>query len=431
MTDHSRKYKLILTFIILTMISLLPSCKQKILGYGVLLWSPNENILTTGSILPVVSESKINDTYTIKIINSKELIEIPKWRIKVFETEADAKKTAEKTTKYKTIFAHNLKDGLLIREEADVTSPRVYKMKKGQIVKIIGRTEDIKQVGQYNGFWYNVLTEDGTEGYCFDHYLDVYDSSIPPEKQIDPAEKLIAGAFSKNYHPAQFVSMIKNSTIVLDSFKPQIGLFPDLQNKTVTVTTGQYSVKYTWDRPVLVDKRTFELGDTNFEVSVLSDTHIRATYRHEGEKIITDYYVIDNMEEIISGEMDRREALYETLLNGGTSYLSNAYGTIQFYGSRNFTWKNYSRLVPQVIPENAGITGKIYFDIFISPDISSDNDGVLTFHFSSAEKKVDVYFMYKLSENKLKLTYVPDSYILNHLVVRRTASPLILAFKAE
>jgi len=415
--------------IILSLLSV--SCGKKYIGYGVLLWSPNENILETGSVYPVVSESKINDTYTIKAGESGDLTDIPKWRISFFENEEDAKAEAADIVKYKTIFARNLKDGLLIRQEPDVNSSRVYKMKRGQVIKVIGRQEKTSQVGQYSGFWYRVLTEDGVQGYCFDHYLDVYDSSIPPEKQIDPAQKLLDEAFSKSYHPGSFVTMIKNSTIILDYFKPQIGLFPDTENKILTLTTGSYTLKYTWDKPVLIDKRSFELGDTGFEVSVISDNHIRVAYTYEGTKVRSDYYVIDNMDEIIAAEMDRREALYEKLMNEGKPYVSSAYGTIKFFGNREFSWNNYSRLVPQIIPEGTGNSGKLYFDVFISPDLKTDNDGVLTFGFDSGGKTNYVYFLYRLDGGKLRLTYVPSSYISEHIVVRKTSSPLILAFSSR
>lgn len=95
---------------------LLVSCGQKFIGYGVLLWSPNEELIPTGATLPVVSESKINNTYTVKKNETKELTEIPKWRIDFFETREEADKRVETVKRYKTIFARNLKDGLLIRE---------------------------------------------------------------------------------------------------------------------------------------------------------------------------------------------------------------------------------------------------------------------------------------------------------------------------
>ena len=421
-----------LYLIIMIFISLLSvSCGKKYIGYGVLLWSPNEKILETGTTLPIISESKINNTYTVKKPGSKEQIELPKWRLDVFETEEDAGKNAKMVAQYKTIFAHNLKDGLLIRETPDVTSDRVYKMKRGQTIKIIGRTEKIAEVGQYTGFWYKVLTEDGINGFCFDHYLDIFDSSIPPEKQVDPAEALMKKAFSQNYHPASFTTMLRNSSIILSYFKPDIGIFPDSKNKSIKVATNSFTKTFSWDKLVLIDKRTFELGDSGFEISVISDNHIRVVFPHEGTKIRGDYYVVDNMDEIIAAEMDRREELYQQLMNGTKPYESSAYGSITFFGGRDFRWQNYERLVPQIIPQNAGETGKISFDTFISPDLETDNDGVLTFIFNSGSGKNHVYFLYTLSEGKLKLTYIPSTYVAEHLVKRITSSPLILAFNGQ
>ncbi len=431
-TSRIKALRILLTSLIF--IALVSSCKEKYIGFGVLLWSPNENMVATGSVLSVISKSKINNSYLVRGTRGKETMELPLWRVELYDTKEAAAQAAQTIKQFKTIYAKNLKDGLLLRKEASALSARVYKMKQGQIIKIVGRSSTMKDVGSYTGYWYRVLTADGTLGYCFDHYLDVYDNSVPPEKQVHPAQVLLQKAFSKSYHPALFVTMIKNGTIVLSSFTPQTGLFPNPDNKTVTITTPLYSTTFSWEKPILIDKRSFSIGGDSLEVSVLSDTHIQVQYKHQGEKVLADYYVIDNMEDIISKEMDRRTALYESLSQKGTPYKSSAYGTINFYSSRDFTWKNNSRLIPLVIPKNSGNSGKVYFDNFVSPDLSVDADGVITFSFTpdtSGTKKTDVNFLYTLSGKKLKLTFIPRSYIQNHLVVRQTASPLILAFQAQ
>lgn len=417
--------------LILFLMLITSSCKTKYLGYGVLLWSPNEKIVPTGTVLPILSESKLNDSYSVRKDSSKTEFEFPKWRIQVFETKEKATKAANTFIEFKTIFARNLKDGLLIRSKEDAASLRVYKMKKNQNIKIIGRSATMAEVGQYTGYWYKVLTADGIAGYCFDHYLDIYDSSVPPEKQINPAQKLLDTAFKKNYHPQNFISMIKNSTIILSSFKPQIGLFPDPVNKTVTVTTPSYSLRYTWSKPILIDKRSFETGDNGLLVSVISDTHVSVSYHYKGQKVTSEYYVIENMEDIISNEMDRRQILYEALEGKGAAYDSAAYGTINFLNNRIFIWTNYSRLVPQIIPADAGNRGKVYFDNFISPDLHLKNTSILTFTFDSGSNNKTIYFLYTLAEGKLKLTLIPESYVQKHLVTRLPTSPLILSFQVQ
>ena len=57
------------------------SCGPREIGYGLMLWSPNESMIQTGSIVPVYGESSITETYTIGAAQSKEHLEIPQWRL--------------------------------------------------------------------------------------------------------------------------------------------------------------------------------------------------------------------------------------------------------------------------------------------------------------------------------------------------------------
>ncbi|MCK5672591.1 MAG: SH3 domain-containing protein, partial [Spirochaetales bacterium] len=143
------------------------SCSKKFLGYGTILWAPDEVLLSTGQNVTVISESELADVYLITNDSSNEPVQIDRWRVSFFEDQIQAEENSLAISKYKNIYARNLKDGLLIREEPDINSNRAYKMRKNQILKVYGRTADISTIGQYEGYWYKVITEDGVKGYCF------------------------------------------------------------------------------------------------------------------------------------------------------------------------------------------------------------------------------------------------------------------------
>jgi hypothetical protein len=427
----NKKYLIIitiLTIIILTFIS----CSPKILGYGTVIWSSNENIFPTGQTITVISESDLADVYLISNGKDTESIQIERWRIQLFDELTDAEEKSKTVSEFKTIFARNLKDGLLIRSDPDIGSERVYKMRKHQIIKVFGRTSDLASVGQYEGYWYQVITEDGTIGYCFDQNLYLYDSSISPEEQEDPSEILIKSAFNKIYRPSSFIDMIKNNAINLENFKSQIGLFPNLETNNLKIITSAHTLDIKWDYLTLVDKRSFSLGDTDIIVHVLSDTKLQISYYYEDQKFITNYYVIKGLEEIILAEIERRESLYDSLLGIGTNFASNAYGNIRFQMDGSFIWRDYDRLVPQIIEEGSNGTGRVRFNKFISSELSDEFSGIISFYFKYKDKEIPVNFLYILIDDKFRITYVPEIDINTQLIVsKKSKSPVVLAFSAN
>jgi len=424
----NRKNYLHLIILLIILITLI-SCAKKNIGYGTILWSDNEGLFSTGEIVSIISQSELADVYLIKNDNSTEPVQIERWRVSFFDELSQAEDYSAEIIKYKTIFARNLKDGLLIRKKPDINSDRVYKMRKNQILKVYGKTDTIATIGQYEGYWYKVITEEGTKGYCFDHYLDIYDSSISPEKKINPAEVLMTKAFTKVYRPSGFVDMINKKAVNLKLFDPKIGLFPDPENKKLNLRTSSYSITFTWDKLSLVDNRSFSLGDNGVVVHVLPDSKLQLDYYYQDQKKFMIFSVIEDMDDIILKETERREALYTSLMEAGNNLSSNAYGNIKFDINGSFIWTGYNKLVPQIIPSGANGSGKIRFDRFISDDLKDEFTGIISFYFNFGEKQIPVFFLYTLEDKKLRLTYVPEKDIDSmDIVSKKSISPVVIAF---
>jgi len=408
------------------------SCSPKTIGYGTIIWSPDETQFQTGQNVTIISESELADVYLISDGSDNDPFQIDRWRIIFFEELTQAEKFSKSVSEYTNIYARNLKDGLLIREEPDINSQRAYKMRKDQILKVFGRTEEIANIGQYEGYWYHVITEEGVSGYCFDHYLDIYDSSISPEEKINPAIHLLETAFTKIYHPSNFIDMISSSAINLKEFTPKVGLFPDMENKILKITTSSYTLNIPWDNPVLVDKRSFSIGEDDYIIHVLSDRKLQINYYYEDQQVITNYFVIENIEDILLSEIERRETLYNQLLEAGTNFSSNAYGNISMGIDGSFKWSNYDRLVPQIIPAGSEGTGKIRFNKFITDQLKEEYTGIISFNFKYGDRIIVINFLYTLENKKLKLTYVPENDIDKLSIVhKKSISPVVLAFSAD
>ena len=422
-----KNYLYFATFLI--MIITLTSCGKKNIGYGTIIWADNENSLVTGQIVTIISQSELADVFLIKNNDNKEPVQIERWRVSFFDDISQAEEYSKIINKYKTIFARNLKDGLLIRKEPTINSERVYKMRKNQILKVYGKIDVIDTIGQYEGYWYKVITEEGINGFCFDHYLDVYDSSISPEKKVNPAELLMTKAFKQVYRPSQYIDMINEKAVNLRKFDPKIGLFPDPENKKLNLITNAYSISFTWDKLSLVDNRSFSLGENGAVVHVLSDSKLQLDYYYQDQKEIMVFVVIEGMEDIILNESERREALYTSLLEAGNSMSSNAYGTIKININGSFSWKGNDKLVPQIIPSGSNGSGNLRFDKFIDDSLKEEFTGIISFYFNYGDKQIPVYFLYTLEENKLRITYVPDKDLNNlGIVSKKSISPVVIAF---
>ena len=123
--------------------------------------------------------------------------------------------------------------------------------------------------------------------------------------------------------------------------------------------------------------------------------------------------------------------MYTSLLETGTSFSSNAYGNIRMKFDGSFTWTDYKRLVPQIIPDGSDGTGKIRFDKFISGTLRDEYTDIISFNFKYGDRIIPINFLYTLIDKKLRLTYVPDNDINNNIVEKKSISPIVIAFSAD
>jgi hypothetical protein len=160
------------------------SCGRS-LGWGVLLWSTEDPAIPSGTILPVFIRSNIDQVWVVGIPElyqgAKEIdkFEVPLAQLEFTGTKNAARKRAAAFSEYALTYAETLQDGLPIREDTDNNTRRVYRLKMGQIVKILSQAEGNPAISTTGdplpGEWYRVLTEDGVIGYCFSYRLRLFD----------------------------------------------------------------------------------------------------------------------------------------------------------------------------------------------------------------------------------------------------------------
>ena len=152
-----------------------------------LLWSDqnsdNTKELDNGDILTITGESQINNSYLFTDQNIIHTIATSK--VAFFRHLPNAKKYREQFVQYQDWYAVNMNpQGLVIRSAAESKADQVYRLRPRQTVKILDQVTNTITLGNIEGKWYEVLTEDGIRGFTFDYYLRIEDRAVNAEKKI-------------------------------------------------------------------------------------------------------------------------------------------------------------------------------------------------------------------------------------------------------
>ncbi|HOV64398.1 MAG TPA: hypothetical protein PLG43_11015, partial [Spirochaetia bacterium] len=283
-------------------------------------------------------------------------------------------------------------------------------------------------LGDYTGYWYDVLTENGVRGYCFDLNIEVFDieKGIPQEQ--DPVMAVVEKALSKEYRPASFGDMIREERIDLVLFNPLYGFFPDPESKSFTIVTEEGSLSFSYSGISPVSSGVYAFDGTTAQLSVFSDTDIALRYSHNNKEVVQNFTYIENIEEIIEKEKERRQAVLADFVQRFRSVTSSAYGTIRFQDDGTFSWENFSRLKPDIVPEKASGKGTIQFFVFLAPELRGRYTGVVSFHFENTGPTEFTHFLYTITETGIRFVHAPERTIKDRVVQRENPSPIVLSF---
>ena len=421
-----RPMKLRSLFMMPLLVLLLISCGPGKIGYGVLLWEEPDSSLNADDLLTVYIDSNIRDTYTFTPYKQKNMMEIIRWRVKFFDKFNDAQEFSKKYDHYKTIYAKTMQNGLPVRQEPDPASDRVYRLRLGEIVKVLSREEKKSEVGQFNGYWYHILTKEGVQGYCFDVYLKVYDSLTYKEEEETILTPNLLTFFETKYVPDYYRNMIVNRAIDLDRFKLNYGLFPNLDTKTINIILEDFQKEYHFEEITSPSKDKYLFEGTDLKIQFIRSTYINVSFMNDGKEETRDFVVISDLDKIIDDEKTRREEILNNLLVPGNTLESSAYGKFMINEDGSFEWTGYERLIPAVIPGSYGSKGLLRFNYFLSDSLEKDYSGVISLYFTDSDKPV--HFLFKAQDAGIQLTTLNGVDSRNKIFNRQSDDPVIIYF---
>ncbi|MGP1576764.1 MAG: SH3 domain-containing protein [Treponema sp.] len=415
-------------------IAVFSSCSKKI-GYGVVNWSIPEYNLQATDTIPVLVRSNISKVYIVEI--NKQKVEIPLWQLTLCASKKEAELYIKKLQDYRSIYAVVKHDGLPLRSAPENTSKPIYRLRENQVVKILWKGEGepvMVRDKPLEGDWFQVMTGDGTRGWCFSYNLSMYDersSSIPQPTAEVEVDEVLESILKTRWYPDYYNEMITKKQIDPERMSAKFGFFPADPAGTarIVLQDEQHSFTYSTIRKNRMGAYLFEASP--FVMQMRNDHTIGVHYSDEKGKTHIYYFTSleENPGELAEQELNRRAALLQALRDIGPVFQSGNYGSLQFLNNRRFRWHGYHVISPAIIPKEAGSVGTVAIRSFISSKLKTEYQGILSFKFDGYEGWLD--FFYTVSNQGLKLEYVKPENIQDGAVVTRNINPIILFFGTE
>ncbi|MDR3130710.1 MAG: SH3 domain-containing protein [Treponema sp.] len=427
-------------------IALSASC-TKTLGWGLLLWSVEEPPIPAGTILPVYVKSNINRVWIAGIpglyrtVEGLDKIEVPMSRLEFVGRRGTAKARSMDFSEYALAYAETLQDGLPIREEPNNSSRRVYRLRLGEVIKVLNISEGAPAISATGdplpGDWYRVLTEEGITGYCFSYRLRFFEHSGGPmtlaAEQNGSAEedRELEKILSLVWSPLSYGEMVSSGIIDLDELAKGWRFFTGRDDGIARIYMPEMDKTFSYSRIRPDGNRAWQFEGTSLRIELRSDNSLAVQYSGGDGPVRTFLFTVlaADMDDIILQEAERQEELFLALYNHGPVFTSANYGTLSFTGDGAFYWTDYAMLIPAVIPASALGSGTISMGLFTGPNIMGTYTGAMSLKFYGiGGPSVPVNFLYAFENQGLRVEYVPSENISGVTVNRRSSSPTIIYF---
>ena len=350
----------------------------------------------TGAVVHIIEESAIEDRYLVLSAGGdqdEEPVPLQRWRVRVYPDAEQATAFAARYAPFTDSYGYAVRSGLPIRAEASATADIIYKLREGQVTKVLERGAQPERVGVYENYWYQVLTEDGVAGHTFGEFLPVFQASGDPHAEAarlqadDPAlEHLLATVWRPDY----FRAMVITGRYDLRRFRAEYGLFPDPAARVfrLVTETGTREFRYRTVERVGEGRYVFhpEGGASPVRFTVHGSHRVAMSYSAAGRQVTRVFVQLSrDVAESIAAEQDRRDRLYHDLLERGAMLHSSGYGTIELGPERRFRWQRFLALVPELLPPGLSGTGRVDFRYAPAPELGGSYDTVISFLFDGDE----------------------------------------------
>ena len=432
-----RRVSMAVVVVIPTLLAL-ASCGVRAAGYGVVLWGETDTALKTGLVVPIISGGTINSSYLVMVPGEKKPREFPLGRIRFFRNKAEAAQFAQSFAPYVQAWAVSMKQDpppLPVRDQAAQDGRVIYKLKPGQLMKVVGKSARTDTIQPYSDYWYEVVTEDGTDGFVFGHFLKTFTAGGDPAQEaqrILNQDETLDTILNNTWRPDWFQQMMARGAIDLTIFREDIGLFPSPSDMVVRLVLPQYSLEFHYTGVQKLGESTYVFTGSDLRVSVVDDERISIYYHYKDQRVAGLYTLMKGeVADVITAEQKRRQAIFDSIAAHGSTLTSSAYGTITLGEGMRFSWNGYQKLVPSLISADAGAKGRVDFPYHAAKNLSADYDGVITLVFDGGTSPAagsSVSFLYKATSGGVRFTSLDQDSVANLVVTHPGMSPVVIFF---
>ena len=422
-----RRY--VVTLLLFLILGLLVSCAGQPIAYGIVVWPAADSGLSEGELLPILAESEIAATVTLS--GQGEEIEVDAWRVMRFETEPAAEEFRLEFADWAESYGRSLRTALPVRERPDRGTTRVYRLREGELVKILDRDDEQSNEAGLVDYWYQVLTTEGISGWAFGYHLDLTGASgrVSEESlEMDAAMELAAEIAGVDWRPEYFDTMMAEGRIVLEEFGPRFGFFGDLDDRRFRLVLPGVRREFSFDTLTMPVSGTVALPDGSLTIRVRGERSIEAQYTVAGRQRASTFVRIEeSLTEIVDAERERRNRLLEQLVSRGTGLVSTAFGEMSLSEDGTVSWEGFQRLVPSVLPTGFPGNARITFSLFMGDELRGRHDGVLEMALPGGGSSA---FLYSYIDDGLRLTHVPARLVSEEKVVEaEPISPVVMFYR--
>jgi hypothetical protein len=339
------------------------------------------------------------------------------------------------------VYAENLQDGLPVRENPDNNARRVYRLRLGDILKVLELSEGTPAISSGGeplpGEWYKVLTQSGITGYCFSYRLRIFHHSEGPLEALPVARREAAAdpeldmVLARTWSPESYHNMVNSGRIDINEFEKHWRFDPGHDTGIAKIILPDLEREFVYEGIVPDGARAWHFEGTSLQMNLRTNTTLAVQYNEAsgGRRTLLFVALSTDVGDLIVQETTRRAGQYIAVYNHGPEFTSNNYGTITFTQNQRFTWTGFDLLVPHIIHSDASGNGQVLMDLFLTPSFEERYTGAFTFRFADAPSANNrMHFLYTLDREGLRLEVSPEYAIEDITVTRRSSSPMILYF---
>lgn len=423
------------------------SC-SKTIGWGLLLWYTDDPAIPSGTVLPVYGRSNIEQLWITGIPASyrtegKDMMEVPLSHLELLGSRGAAQRRAKEFAEYAKTYAETMQDGLPVRDLPENNSRRVYRLKRGEVVKVLEKVEGASAISTtgtpLQGEWLKIVTQNGTLGYCFSYRLSLFEHETGPllrgkrEIELDEGDGELDLMSSRPWHPKAYGDMIASGKINLDLLSKRWRFDAGIESGAARVFLENMDLTFPYTGIKKKPDGVWVFEGSSLEADVQSKAGILVSFNDQkGMRHSVSFTVLpESLDTLIRRENERRQTLFQAVYVNGPAFHSVNYGTITFSPELRFSWNGLGSLPPGMISGAALESGAVDMGRFLEGDLAAHYTGALALVFDTVSGPHDALtFLYSLENQGLRLEHVPEEHIREGGVLRSGINPLVIYFSS-